>query len=118
MDEFFKAQKEYLEQRMAELRAELAESERTLGIPLNAESVSQLISAIADAVANGGDKPLADLYRRRWHEFNASIEAIRGAVAAEAPMPTIERLQALSDEAEEQYERVEADVTAFFSRKA
>ena len=109
-----RAESAYLSARIRELEDEMSQRARDLGIPaLTEDSALVELEGVADALRSHGNSALATKYAAAYENFKTYAGRLEMAIAVD--IIDEEARDAMSD-AEEQFERVASEVTAWFDK--
>jgi hypothetical protein len=106
-DDLTIAEREFLGHRISELRAELQQYERTLGLSINPVTAAPLSRGFASYLRARGNEGLAE----RWAvAFNRYMAAVKDFVGADIDN---DAARDAAEDAEERFERIQVEVGTF-----
>ena len=112
MDDATRPELEFLRTRELEFRQELEEHAAALGIPAITErTVGDLLQGVIEALRYSGNEVLAAKYAAAFNQFTVADKTFRDHLDDEAARDAM-------NDALETFERLEAEVSAWFDHKA
>ena len=114
-DDRVRAERDYLQQREADLRAQLRRNEALLGCEITPDNAAHIVADVVAILRDRGHAALAEEYARAIAHSDAARERLSRAISIEAPTEELLRLQEHAHEALEAFERVDARVNAWFA---
>ena len=111
-----RAESAYLSSRIRELEDEMSQRAQDLGLPAVSEDIAQMeLDGVAEALRDSGNSALASKYSAAYETFKTYVTRLEAAIAVE--IIDEEARDAMND-AEEQFERIASEVTAWFDKRS
>jgi hypothetical protein len=113
-DDHFRAERDYLQQREAELREQLRQNEARLGFEITPDNAMLIVAGVVAVLRDRGQAVLAEEYALMFARSEAARERQSRAIRSNAPAEELLQLREAADDALEAFERVDARVNSWF----